>query len=127
MEYDILRIVMESFSKENTRLREELSQLQREIALLRAKQDDRLIAEIMREVPHSTSPEPVMDPLKAVQPSSIPMNQMLLPLAIPNTHHTAKRGRPRLYQTEEERKEAIKMKQREYRQKKQETVGASSS
>ena len=119
MEYDILRVVMESFSKENTRLRDELSQLQREIALLRAKQDDRLIAEIMREVPRSTTPEPVMDPLKAVQPSSIPMNQMLLPLA--------KRGRPRLYQTEEERKEAIKMKQREYRQKKQETAGASSS
>lgn len=51
MDHDILRKVMEVFSAENTRLKQEVESLRKELVKAKTQVDDKLLSEVFQEKP----------------------------------------------------------------------------
>lgn len=129
MDYELLRQIMEAFSKENTRLKGEITRLEREISSLKTKNDDKILAEVFRDVP-APNPAPVkkvvkvaQKKVKETQPEKTEEEKLLdLQVADMACLELAKKAGPaseaKTEVEKKDRKEYMKQYQEAYRQKK---------
>lgn len=64
MDHDILRKVMEVFSAENTRLKQEVENLKKELNKAKSQVDDKLLSQVFQE-----KPAPVVSPTPKLAPA----------------------------------------------------------